>query len=338
MSSLLHPRTARTIATTHTAVTSLSPCTSPALTQRLFSSTHNTSAQQRIPPESPHFINVPNPPQDQSIEALRELKRVRGFLPIPRRIFKHRDSHQKPENWWLRRAAPKPGPAAHARFEAARVKAEEGEGGAVAERQVWKRRMADSRRENMREGVKGLWRRKTKLDEKLDTVRKAKLSANRAAALAPEREDERLTHATVNLGTLQTAVLPDPDRLERGLAAAARTAAIEAFKSERRRDAVQTLYMNARTFVIDEAELEALVQREFADDHFESMGQSSTGYRIQNIWDAQNEPMSIADMMKDLQRASDSIIRDFTTESTRTNRRQKQVAEELTGGKMDTVK
>ncbi|KAI0857038.1 hypothetical protein F4860DRAFT_375131 [Xylaria cubensis] len=297
-----------------------SPCTTTALT-RLFSSTPSAPAQQ-IPPESPLFINVPNPPQDQSIEAKRELKRVRGFIPVPRRVFAHRDSHEKPTDSWLTRAAPEP--------RNAKSQAEPG-----SDVQAWKRKMAVSRRENIRSGVRDLWARKQRIDAKRLAARTAKLAANRAAAMAPEREDERLTRGTINAGTLQTAVAPDPLRFERGLASAARTAAIAADKSEARRDAIQTLYMNARSFIVNETELEAAVNREFADDHFDRMGQSGAGYRIQNIWDAQNEPVSVDTMLKDLQRDNDTLVTDLTSDHVRTVRRQKLVAEELTGGKMD---
>ncbi|KAI0410027.1 hypothetical protein F4802DRAFT_543076 [Xylaria palmicola] len=318
MASLL-PRVAllpRSIATTATQ----SPCTAPALA-RLFSSTPSALAQ-RIPPESPSFINVPNPPQDQSIEAKADLKPVKGFVPVPRRIFAHRDSHQKPTDPWLARSAPAPSNAKSQAEPASEV-------------QAWKRKMAASRRDNMRSGVRDLWARKQHLDAKRLAARTAKLAANKAAAMAPEREDERLTRSTINAGTLQTAVALDPNRFENALASASRTAAIAADKSELRCDAVQTLYMNARTFIIDEAELEATVSHEFADDHFSRMGASGTGYLIENIWDAQNEPISVADMVKSLRRNHDNLVADLTSEGTRTTRRQQKVAEELTGGKMD---
>ncbi|GAW11744.1 hypothetical protein ANO14919_010940 [Xylariales sp. No.14919] len=318
MASLL-PRAAflpRSIATSGAT----SPCTAPALT-RLFSSTPSALSQQ-IPPESPLFINVPNPPQDQSIEAKRELKRLRGFVPIPRSIFAHRDSHQKPTDSWLQRAAPEPSNA--------KSQAEP-----RSEVQAWKRKMAASRRENIRSGVRDLWERKKRFDAKRLAARTAKLAANKAAAMAPEREDERLTRGSINEGTLQTFVAPDPLRFERGIASAARTAAIAADKSEARRDAIQTLYMNARSFIVSEAELEAAVNNEFADDHFDKMGQSRAGYRINNIWDSQSEPMSVARMLKELERNNDTLVTDLTSEATRTLWRQKKVAEELTGGKMD---
>ncbi|KAI0427051.1 hypothetical protein F5Y09DRAFT_44922 [Xylaria sp. FL1042] len=326
MASLL-PRAAllpRSIATSTSTSSSLSTVPTLTLTltlTRLFTSTPRTLSQQ-IPPESPLFINVPNPPQDQSIEAKRELKRVRGFIPIPRRIFAHRDSHEKPTDAFLARAAPLPH---NARSQAP----------PASELQAWKRKMAASRRENMRLGIRALYSRKERLVAKRHATRTARLAANKAAALAPEPEDERLTRGSINPGTLQTAVLPDPLRFPRALASAARTASMMAAKSEARRDAIQALYMNARSFIVGEAELEAAVNAEFADDHFTRYGKGGSGALCVNIWDLEDPPMSVATMLREVQRSNDSIIADMTTEKTRTDRRQKQVAEELTGGKMD---
>ncbi|KAI8629763.1 hypothetical protein F5Y19DRAFT_75798 [Xylariaceae sp. FL1651] len=293
----------------------------PALT-RLFSSTPS-ALSQRIPPESPLFINVPNPPQDQSIEARRELKPVKGFIPTPRRIFAGKGGPQKSTSAWFEQTAREPTSA----------KSQTAPGSDV---QAWKRRMAANRRQNIRAGVRDLWARKQRLDTQRLASRTAKLAANRAAAMAPEREDERLTRGTVNARTLQTTVALDPDRFERARASAARTAALEAARSEARRDAIQALYMNARSFIVDEADLEAAVNDEFALDHFSSMGVTGAGYRVENIWDAHNEPPSVSTMVKELERSNSSVLRDFTKDVTRTVRRQKQVAEELTGGKMDS--
>ncbi|KAI1198196.1 hypothetical protein F5X97DRAFT_333545 [Nemania serpens] len=326
MASLL-PRAARLPrALPPTTTKPPSPCPLPL--SRPFASTSAVRSQQqqqrrqRIPPESPLFINVPSPPQDQSIESRRELKPVRGFVPVPRPVFAHRDSHQKPTDSWLARAAPAPSSARSL-------------GDPRSELEAWKRRMAVGRRESMRSGVRDLWARKQRLDAARAASRAANFAANRAAAMAPEREDERLTRGTVNQGTLATAVALDPERFDRALASADRTAALAADKGQARCDAVQALYMNARSFIVSDAELEAVVNAEFADDHFDTMGQSGAGFRCRNIWDAQDLPVSVANMISELQRHHDTLLRDFTSEATRTVRRQKRVAEELTGGKMD---
>ncbi|KAI1137378.1 hypothetical protein F5Y05DRAFT_389170 [Hypoxylon sp. FL0543] len=288
------------------------------------SSAAKSSPQQQIPPESPLFINVPNPPQDQSIEALRELKPVKGHLPLPRRVFRQRDGHLKPQDEWLTRSAPQPS-------------SEKSQQPPRSDVHAWKRKMAASRRENMREGVRALYSRKQLFDRRRLERQTARLAANRAAAFAPEREEDRLTRASVNLGTLQTAVLPDPERLERALKSRERTEFLSAQKSETRKDAIQELYMKARSFIVDEKELEAEVDRLFAPDYWKKMGVSPSGFEMTNIWDMEGRPMTVADMLSDVARTSSKVVTNFQSEKTRTLKRQKEVAEELTGGKLDGI-
>ncbi len=293
--------------------------------------------RQRIPPESPLFINVPNPPQDQSIEAARELKPVKGHLPVPRAVFRQRDGHLKSTAEFLARSAPEPGPGSA------------GTAGAGLEIQEWKRRMAAARRASMASGLRGLWERKTLRDERRTRERTRRLAENRAAATAPEREDERLTRASVNARTLDCVVRPDPLRLERAEESRRRTAAVLAERSERRRDAVQELYMSARRgFIVDEAGLEAAVEREFGDGggaSGASGGDGSTGDRyrgrspsnqpITSIWDLEGSPDTVADMLREVSGRDGRVVVDLPSQKTKTEKRQKRVAEELTGGKMD---
>ncbi|KAI1338402.1 hypothetical protein F5Y15DRAFT_128102 [Xylariaceae sp. FL0016] len=292
---------------------------SASSTIRLFTTTA-ARAQNRIPPESPLFINVPNPPQDQSVEARRDLKPVKGYIPVPRKIFSHRDSHLKPTTEWLDKASPAP-TSAKALQEPR------------SELQAWKRKMAASRRANIRHGVTHLWDRKQRLDARRLAQRSAKLAANRAAAMAPEREDERLTRGFVNPGTLRTAVERDPQRFERQLASLARTSAIESTKSEARRDAIQGLYMSARSFIVDEADLEARVEKVFAPNYY--IGSQASGRRVTNVWDMHGPPMAVKDMLNEISRSSSNVLKSAESEQDKTLKRQKRVAEELTGGKMD---
>ncbi|KAI0837036.1 hypothetical protein F5Y06DRAFT_271830 [Hypoxylon sp. FL0890] len=300
------------------------PITTLTFTSLFSSSAAKPSPQQRIPPESPRFINVPNPPQDQSIEALRELKPVKGHLPIPRRVFKQRDGHLKPQDKWLTRSAPPP-------------TSEKSQQPPRSDIQAWKRKMAASRRENMREGIRALYSRKQLFDKRRLERQTARLAANRAAATAPEREDERLTRGSINAGTLQTTVLPDPERMERALLSRQRTEFIAAQKSEARRDAIQELYMKARSFIVSEKELEAEVDKLFAPNYWKKQGVSPSGFEVNNIWDLEGKPPTVADMLNEVSRTSSTVVKNFETEKTRTLKRQKEVAEELTGGKLDGI-
>ena len=290
------------------------------LIQRALFSSSPAHPRHQIPPESPLYINVPNPPQDQSIEALRELKPVKGHLPIPRQVFRHRDGPRKATPEHVRLSAPAP--------TSARSQLAPG-----SDIQAWKRRMAESRRANMAAGLRDLWSRKQRLDTWRRAERERKLAENRAAATAPEREDERLTRSSINARTLSTAVIDDPLRFERAAEARARMEALAARKSERRRDAVQELYMNAREgFIVDEAGLEAAVEKEFDPRRY--AGRTPSGQPIANVWDLYGPPDTVADMLREVSGRDNRIIMDAQTEGTKTDKRQKRVAEELTGGRI----
>ncbi|KAI0015413.1 hypothetical protein F4780DRAFT_784185 [Xylariomycetidae sp. FL0641] len=292
---------------------------------RLLSTSAARSDAPRIPPESPRFINVPNPPQDQSIEARRELKPVKGFLPATRRIFQHRDAHRKPTPEYLAKAAPAPTSARSQRE-------------ARGELQAWKRTQAASRRANLAAGMTSLWARHQRTTTARRDRAKRNWAANWAATTAPEREDERLTRGDVHPGTLQTAVERDPERLARALESRERTDARRAAQSEARRDAVQELYMSARNFIVREDQLEARVNELFTDNYYHDMGKTSVGRPVTNIWDLQGPPPTVADMLNEVTRASSGLMKNLELEAARTMKRQKVVAEELTGGKMDIDK
>ncbi|KAI1393016.1 uncharacterized protein F4822DRAFT_392848 [Hypoxylon trugodes] len=301
------------------------PATIQSLSKALFSSTTTTSsAPQRIPPESPLFINIPNPPQDQSVENFRDLKRNKGHLPLPRQVFRKRDGHLKSSETWLTKSAPQPSSEASKQPPKSEV-------------QAWKRKMAHTRRDNMREGVRALYARKKLFDSRRTEKQVAKLESHRAAATAPEREDERLTRASVNAGTLQTKVLPDPLRFERAEASKERSESIAARKSEARRDAIQELYMRARSFIVSENDLEAEVNRLFAPDYWKKMGMTASGFDVNNIWDLSGRPPTVADMLNEVSRTSSTVLKNLESEKTKTLKRQKEVAEELTGGKLDGI-
>ncbi|KAI2604130.1 uncharacterized protein GGS25DRAFT_449224 [Hypoxylon fragiforme] len=296
---------------------------STPISRALFSSTA-TRPSGRVPPESPLFINVPNPPQDQSIEALRELPPIKGHLPVPRQVFKKKDGHLKPQDEWFAKSAPPPTSEKQQREPRSEI-------------QAWKRRVASSRRENMRQGVRALYARKQNFDTRRHEQQVSKLSANLAAAKAPEREDERLTRATVNAGTLSTTVILDPERFERALASRETTQNLAKQKSERRRDAIQELYMKARSFIVTEQDLEEKVNELFAPDYWSKKGISTSGFEIHNIWDVAGKQPTVDSMLADVSRTSNSVIKDMERDSTKTVKRQKEIAEELTGAKLDDV-
>lgn len=134
--------------------------------------------------------------------------------------------------------------------------------------------------------------------------------------------------------------IPDPNREVRVAAMKARVAD----KAERRRadrqDALHTLYMHARSFITNEAQLDAAIE-----DAFGTVQQPKTfGNRGVSVWanmgtdryNSTEQPFeSIADKLNKANR-SRGTVQDSQGFAGITEKRLKRIAEELTGGKMDT--
>ena len=106
-------------------------------------------------------------------------------------------------------------------------------------------------------------------------------------------------------------------------------------RREARRDALQGLYMAARSFIVDERQLEARVDELFADDYWSNRAAGTGPVGADNAWDVYGEPPTAQRMLAEVSRSQRSLIDFSKSESDRTLRRQKIVSEELTGGTMD---
>ena len=196
--------------------------------------------------------------------------------------------------------------------------------------QHWKRIMAESRRKNLRAGLKGLWRRKLKRDEREASLEADKHKAHMAAGLAPERTDEFLTRSTVLQETLNTEVLPDPERFEKAEASRRRTLQVEEEKREARLHSLMELYVHANNFIVDEKELETEVDHLFSENYWRDPSKNSA-------WQEWGTQSGIYEVVAQAVRDSppSNGLGHYTADYTRNMRRQKKTAEELTGGKME---
>lgn len=308
-------------AATSTAASSSNTTTSFFLTTvRPFSSTPTNNAAQRIPPESPLYINVPTPPLSQAVEDQRRSPlSYKGHLPVPRQIFKQRKgelSKTSPE--WLQRSAPQP-------------TSEKALAPTSSEGEAWKRRMAAGRRRNMEEGLTKLWTRTQRTTAGRKEQSRRHDLANRAAMNAPPHESDRLTAPTIPASVLATQVPQDPLRFDQALAAAARTKAVVEAKSQARRDALQQLYMAARSFIVTEADLEKAVEEQFRPDYFSN--RTSQGFPAASVWDIDGAPRTVSQMMGEVMGTSNRVVKSDSTN--KTVQRHRKIAEELTGGAMD---
>ncbi|KUI58711.1 hypothetical protein VP1G_05944 [Cytospora mali] len=271
-----------------------------------------------IPPESPRFINLPDPPQSSE----RKLPPVKGVLPVPREIFHRRNNgSHKVQPGFVDQTVPK-------------SKAELAGEEPRSEKAAWKRLMAESRRQALGAGISTLWERKqTREARAKDRAEKHRLR-NLMAANAPERLDDVYTRGTVTQHTLKTKVIRDPLYKERQLESQARTAALQQARSETRKDALQRLYVEAGNFIVSEDELSKKVEEIFTADYFKTYGKQFAIHDAENVWDAHGPPITVKSMFASMKGTSTVAIDYYKSEADETTLRQRTVAGELTGGAM----
>ncbi|KAK7413612.1 hypothetical protein QQX98_007547 [Neonectria punicea] len=269
-----------------------------------------------VPPESPSYIRLPTPPQSDE----KKLPRVRGHLPVPREIFSREEGDRKIRPDYLHKTAPYPANPRRPKNDAQR----------------WKKEMASNRRDNLEVGLKELWNRRARRDTARDARVSRKFEDHNAAAAAPEREDDRLTRSTVLDSIMDTKVYPDTNRFSNNARSKSKVLALEQTKREARRDALMELYINASNFIVTENELKAEIETIFSEDFFKKQGQAVGRYGpAENTWDIWGKPPTISNMLETSAGTSTKVMDFYESEYDRSVKRQKRIAEEFTGGKME---
>ncbi|KAG9256156.1 uncharacterized protein F5Z01DRAFT_651262 [Emericellopsis atlantica] len=282
--------------------------TLPAI--RSFSTTRFTS--QTVPPDSPDYIRLPLPAQLEQ----RQRVLVRGFLPVPRSIFPHRRSERKIDGDYLAQTAAKP--------QSPRT--------GSSQRQ-WRAEVAASRRQGLEEGLGELWKRHNRVKTTREMRSRANFQKNHEHRVAPEREDDQYTRGTTLKTLLDTKVYADPNKTKRLEESRQKIMEHNQHLKEVRRDALMELYVSASSFITQESELRKKIDELFHDDYFEGqIQQYNKEWTIANVWGVHGYPPSTANML-DL--TSRSMGGGSPKDQSRTGYRQKRIAEEFTGGKMD---
>jgi len=251
-----------------------------------------------------------------------KLKPIRGHLPIPRDIFPKREGDVKVQPGYVDKIYP--------------VAKSEAQGLAPkSEEEARHRLMAEARRKSLAAGLQGLWDRKQERIRKIEARRTQAAKINRKLALAPNPLSETLTQPSVRLSTgswSAQVVQLDPERLEKAKLAKARHAEIQARKSEERRDALGHLYLAAKNFIVDEAELQELVDRTFTEEAYKS-----GVFKAQSIWYTNNAPIGVKDLLNEqVNHTMTNLPTAKRAVQNTASERQKLAAEALAGGKLDT--
>lgn len=280
----------------------------------------------RLGPESPRYIEVPEPPQ----QTVPDKVRIRGSLPVPRDLFGGVAAGRGLDR------------ADEARIIAATPRSQRpSDLTKMDARQVWKENMAEARRKNLKEGLQALRDRRVTTDKR-SSQRSARKQQERETLLhQPEREDERLTRPSIDpvLQSILDGTLQDPQREQRIADMKTRTELKEAARKHDRDDALHTLYMQARDFITTEAQLDQAVDHAFGTpDNPKGFGSDRAA---PSIWD-DGAPATVQDMLNFANRnntpnkGGTGVLAGGGSFAALTKRRLTKIAEELTGGKMDT--
>ncbi|KIW84343.1 hypothetical protein Z517_03593 [Fonsecaea pedrosoi CBS 271.37] len=272
----------------------------------------SSSPRAYIPPESPAFVDVPEP-----LQTIRDSQaRPKGILPVPRELFPSRRP-DKPGQQYLDNVTPDPlpkniPPPDH-----------------LTETGKYKRRMAELRKTHLRSALKELHSRKTSIDTTIAARSDAKQRERTRLLSQAEREDVRLTNVSVPSAMRPQKIheLSIEEELANYNARKAAHEARLAAKHEDRLDKLHTLYMNSRTFITDREQLSAAIEKAF----------TTTG----SIWRKDGRPDTVEEMIKrgrdrtaDQGRGGMMLFSDVNERALKDQERMKKIAEKLSGGKL----
>lgn len=275
-----------------------------------------TPASLALGPQSPNYIEVPQPAQPTFPLAAD----VKGHLPIPRDIFNTRSPLPKQSDAFLRRSTKHP-----------KDRKAPGPFSRDADLRLYKQRLADTRKEALKDGVKELHARKLAADAAhLDRIQKSG-ELRTALATAPRRPVDVLTETSVSKGVrdfLADALPPANKNIDaRRRAYDRRQAAQQATRDARLHD----LYTNARTFIVSEDQLDTAIEDAFGTEESPigwdtrgNMGPRAKGHDGLSPW-AGPMPEGVGDMMNKLRGGEGVGL---------AKERVRKLAESLTGGKM----
>ncbi|KAI4219119.1 MAG: hypothetical protein L6R36_008552 [Xanthoria steineri] len=291
---------------------------------RLFSTT-TPSHRPSIGPESPNYIHVPRAPQPDAYYR----PHIKGILPTPRPIFPIHNKNApetKTSDAYFAATTPDPFPAT--------INAPQAKGlDPSARRHIeWKSKSAEHRRRNLRESLLELRDRKQKTDARLQARVAAKQYQRDKLLNAPTPPDEKYTAASILQSTLPSrSGLQDPDRDARIARKRANFSAHDAMKKAERRNALHTLYMNARDFIVTEEKLNEAVERAF-DPYSEQF--TNEARRGLNVWNL-GYPETVKEQLERANKGEKGrAVERSSGFSGVTDERMRRIGEELTGGKI----
>lgn len=274
----------------------------------------SSAITQAIPPESPHFVDVPQPFQPDYVVR----RQKKGYLPTPKDIFP-RNLPNKPTQAYV-----------DAVTRAPRKEIDLNDPN-LPEQTRYKARMSALRRSHLRTSLQELHTRKSSLVNRVQTRSQMKQIESQRLVSQPPREDERLTNISIpsTMSPLTKHHFTPAEALAEHELKIANVAAQAAAKKAERMDQLHTMYMTARNFITDEAQLKEVVEREFREDKFGAYGAN-------NVWDHYGRPKGIKELLQGQWAGASGGMRSDEQNARVQNEkeRMKRIGEKLSGGKI----
>ncbi|KAI4249028.1 MAG: hypothetical protein LQ352_005749, partial [Teloschistes flavicans] len=163
----------------------------------------------------------------------------------------------------------------------------------------------------------------------------AKQTQRKRLLTAPTPADEKHTTPSILTSSLSTAyIMTEPERAALLARKKANHERHAAQKVTERRNALHTLYMNARDFIVTEQALTDAVERAFDPDNPQFDNEARRGLNVWNL----GYPEKVKDLLHKHKtndyRDAGKAVQGYIGYGTVTEKRMKRLGEELTGGKM----
>ncbi|RMZ86557.1 hypothetical protein DV736_g6218, partial [Chaetothyriales sp. CBS 134916] len=288
----------------------------PSSTRRLAT----TAPLAAISPESPRYIDVPQSLQEDWVPR----RFVPGRMPVPREIFP-RNRPDKPSPEYLANATPEPKQPVDT--------------SKLSEKALYKHRLGQLRKQYLRESLVQLHKRKQAAVSRMKFRSDEKQADHARLVAQAEREDVRLTSISVPSSmnpNIKVDLHSAVDTCQIHEEKTANVSRAETDKTDARLDNLHTLYMNARTFIVNEAQLKAKIADEFADNKFNKFDSGKAGEQNMSLWDSLGAPDGMKEMVNKSTVSPRMREKDAAYEAAweRDQERMKRVAEKLSGGKI----
>ena len=271
---------------------------------------------RELGPESPNFVEIPQPPQISAVPR----RRIRGVLPVPRNIFP-KGSAENVTQGYIEETTPEP-------------RSQETGDIIHSERVLWKKRLAKARRRNLRQGILELKTRAIKTRKRWQRLQRKARMERSTRLNKPEPEDERLTIPTMMQAarsllrkTSELSNREEQRRMSQMHISSEGVAEQKARESKDRIEDVRTLYINATHFITDMSQLNGAI-----DEAFGSLDGPATFGKAKgpNIW-FEGELITIQDRLNERNNISTTSFGPSESRAKLAERRLNKIANMLLG-------